>query len=124
MKRSILIIEDNTDIQEIYQIHFEDAWFLVDSAFDGLNGIVDLVQKKPDVILLDLMMPTMDGYEVLRTIKEQSSFSGTIIVCSNLSQKSNIDKAYRLGADHFLVKSNYSWAQVVEETLKFLDSKK
>ena len=121
MKKSVLIIEDNTDIQEIYKIFFEEAWFLVYKSLNGLDGIVDLVQKKPNVILLDLMMPTMDGYEVLRSIKEQTSFEVPIIVCSNLSQEQDREKAFQLWADHFLIKSNYSGEEVVTEVINFLE---
>ena len=121
MKRSILIIEDNTDIQEIYTIFFEEAGFIVYNSYDGLNGIVDLLQRKPDAILLDLMMPTMNGYEVLESIRDQTSVSVPIIACSNLSQKSDIDKAYRLWADHFLIKANFTGEEIVNEVVKFLD---
>jgi len=124
MKRSILIIEDNTDIQEIYKIFFEDSDFLVYHSFDGLDGIVQILEKKPEAVLLDLMMPSMDGYELLRSIKEQSSINIPIIVCSNLSQEQDKRKAFELGADHFLVKSNYSPEQIVQEVISFLDTKK
>lgn len=93
-KKKILVIEDNEDLQEIYRVYLEEAGFEVLQKLDGLMGLTELVEKIPDVILLDIMMPQMNGFEVLDVIKNQSSFSGPIIVCSNLSQERDVKKAY------------------------------
>ena len=120
MKKKILIVEDNIDIQEIYTIFFEEAGFLVYNSYDWFRGIIDVVDKKPDVILVDLMMPDIDGFELLRTIQEQSSIKIPTIVCSNLSQASDKQKAHELWADLFLVKADYQWAEIVTAVTDFL----
>lgn len=120
----ILIIEDNRDIQELYKIFFEDAWFEVFSALDWLKWISDMVEVNPDLVLLDLMMPQMNWYEVLETIKNLSSMTTPIIVCSNLSQKSDIDKAYKSWADLYLTKSDYEWSAIVDKVKEFLKEKR
>lgn len=73
------------------------------------------------LILLDIMMPHMNGYEVLETIKKQSSIQTPIAVCSNLTQQKDIKKAYELWADLFIRKSESSWKEVVWKALKLID---
>ena len=96
MKKKILIIEDNLDLQEIYKINFEAAGFLTYVCTDGMKGLTKLLGEKFDVILLDIMMPKMDGFEVLETIKRQSSITVPVVICSNLSQESDIKRAFEL----------------------------
>jgi len=122
--RTVLIIEDNEDIQEIYKIHFESQWFTVISTLNGLDGIIKTLEISPDIILLDIMMPQMDGFEVLETIKNHSSINTPIIVCSNLSQESDKHKTFELWAHLFLVKSDYTGAQVVQKVISFLEKNK
>jgi len=118
--KKILIIEDNIDIQEIYRINFELAWFDISSSLDGLSWIVKLIEVKPDIIILDLMMPEMDWFEVLKTIKEHSSIDSPVIVCSNLSTTEDEEKAYNLWASLYLRKSDYQWDEIVEKVIEFL----
>ncbi len=120
MKQKILIIEDNQDLQEIYKSSFEDRWFIVAISNNWLQGIVDAVSEKPDIILLDIMMPEMNWFEVLQTITQQSSIKLPIIVCSNLSQEIDIDKAYGLWADKYIKKSEYTWDEIVDQVIDFL----
>lgn len=120
MKKKILIVDDNTDLQDIFRMHFEDAGYLVYTSGDGLKGITEMLDLKPDVILLDLMMPQMDGFEVLDTISNYSSIKIPVIVCSSLSQKEDIDKAYKLWADGYIKKSEVSADKIVEKVTKFL----
>ncbi len=120
MRKRILIIEDNVDLQEIYKSHFEAHDFVVDLADNGVDGVTRLVEKQPDCILLDIMMPQMNGFEVLSTIKNQSSFQVPIIVCSNSSQKSDIDRTYDLWADLFLQKSEYQGEDLVKKVSEFI----
>lgn len=87
IKKKILIVEDNVDLQELYKIYFEIAGFEVHQRLDGLKGITEMIELKPDIVLLDIMMPQMNGFEVLEVIKNQSSIEIPIIVCSNLSQQ-------------------------------------
>ena len=121
-QRTVLIIEDNPDLQIIYKIHFENYGYRVESATDGLQGITDIVGKEPDVVLLDIMMPKMDGYEVLEGLRHNSSIDVPVIVCSNLSQKEDIKKVYASGADLYLRKSDYEGEDLVEKVSEFLET--
>lgn len=122
MQRKVLIIEDNLDLQEIYRINFEAEWFIVDVADEWLRWIIKLLENPPDVILLDIMMPGMDWFEVLGIIKKQSSITTPIIVCSNLSSEKDKEKAMALWASFYLRKSDYEWDEIVEKTIQFLEN--
>ncbi|NJP03880.1 response regulator, partial [Candidatus Gracilibacteria bacterium] len=88
------------------------------TATDGLDGISKAVEFRPDVILLDLMMPQMDGFEVLTAMRQNSSMNVKIIVISNISQPADIEKATKAGADGYLSKADNDPDQVVAEVKK------
>jgi two-component system KDP operon response regulator KdpE len=96
MKKKILIIDDNKDLQDMFRIYFEAADYLVYISADGMQGITSVLDLSPDVVLLDLMMPHMNGFEVLQTIRDYSSIRIPVIVCSSLAQESDIRRAYEL----------------------------
>lgn len=123
-KQKILIVEDNPDLQDIYQINFEAGGFEVKVSENGIIGMVDVVKEKPDVVLLDIMMPQMNGYEFLVGLKNNSSIDVPVIVCSNLSQESDIDQAKELGADCYIKKSDYEGLDLVEKVRSFLEERK
>lgn len=111
----ILIVEDNTDLQDIYGGLFTAAGNEVDSALNGLDGIVKVVDFKPDIVLLDLMMPEMSGYEFLKALRDNTSVTPFVIVVSNLSQKSDIDVAKANGAHEYIRKSDFVGEALVKE---------
>lgn len=73
-----------------------------------------MLDLKPDVILLDIMMPQMNGFEVLDSIRNCSSIRIPIIICSSLSQEADIRKAYEMGADGYIKKSELSMGKIIE----------
>lgn len=109
-----MIIEDNKDIQEIYKHSFEKYGYQVFLEENGLDGINNVAEKMPDVILLDLMMPKMDGFEFLRKMKEMSTLNIPVIVCSNISDTEVINRAMQAGALDVILKVDYSGKQLVE----------
>jgi len=112
-RKRILIIEDNVDILDLYKIYFSQANYEVHTSENGLIGIVDIVEMRPDIILLDIMMPQMNGFEVLESIKDLSTIDIPIVVCSNLWQQSDIDKSIKLWADLYITKSDYEVEEIV-----------
>ena len=124
----IQLIEDNEDLREIYTQLFESAGHTVKSNDNGLNGITGMVEDQPDVVLLDIMMPEMDGYEFLHALKNNTSMEPMVIACSNLSQQSDIDRALQSGADVFLKKSDFMGDALVQEVekryMEFLENKR
>ncbi len=116
----VLIIEDNKDIGEMFRIAFEERKFSVKISNDGLNGITVAVEFKPQIILVDIMMPQMDGFEFLKALKSNTSLDSKVIVISNMSQKKDEEKACKLGADYFLRKSDYTPYQIVDKVMDLL----
>jgi DNA-binding response OmpR family regulator len=96
LQKKILIIDDNIDLLDIMKINFEAAGYTVSTSTNGLNGLVEIMNMKPNVILLDVMMPQMNGFEVLASIRDYSSIHIPIIVCSNISTDEDIKKAHTL----------------------------
>lgn len=111
----IQLIEDNEDLRDIYTQLFTSAGHVVASNSNGLNGITEMVEYQPDVVLLDIMMPEMDGYEFLRALKNNTSMQPMVVACSNLSQQSDIDRAMEAGADSYIKKSDFVGDALVHE---------
>lgn len=112
-KPRILIIEDNPDILELYSVAFISRWYDVSLATDWLSGMTKAVNLRPEIIILDIMMPHMDGFEVLHTLKNNTSLQSIVVVNSNLEWVDEEKKAKDLWADYFLRKSSYTPLAVV-----------
>lgn len=113
--KKIMIIDDDKDLQEIYKINFEMAGYEVMQELDGLDGISSVVDKKPDIILLDINMPNMDGFAFLKAMKDNTSINIPVVVCSNLSDKETYAKAVTAGAIAVLLKVDHSGKQLVDK---------
>lgn len=113
--KKIMIIDDDRDLQDIYKINFEMAGYEVMQEVDGLDGISSVVDKKPDVILLDINMPNMDGFAFLKAMKDNTDINIPVVVCSNLSDKETYAKALAAGAVAVLLKVDHSGKQLVEK---------
>jgi len=121
IKKKIMIIEDNKDLQDIYRLSFEKYGYEVIVEGNGLEGINSVVKSLPDVILLDLMMPNMDGFGFLRKMKESGGLSIPVIVCSNISDVDTINKALKDGATDVILKVDYSGKQLVDKVNFLID---
>ncbi len=117
----IMIIEDNKDLQEIYKHSFEKYGYEVVIEGNGIEGITGVIEMMPDVILLDLMMPNMDGFSFLKKMKAIGGLSIPVIVCSNISDVDTINKATRDGATAVLLKVDYSGKQLVDKVNYLVD---
>ncbi|MDD2487059.1 MAG: response regulator [Candidatus Gracilibacteria bacterium] len=121
----ILIVEDDKDLSTMYKIKFEKEGFEVLIADNGLDAVTLLTEFKPNVILLDIMMPSMDGFETLRVIRNLApSLSMKIIMFSNLDSKEDINKCMKLGADAYLLKANTTPKDAVLKALELIESTK
>ncbi len=121
--KKIMIIEDDENLQEIYKINFEAKGYEVIIESDGLSGISTVVEKMPDIILLDIMMPNMDGFAFLKAIKDNTTISIPVVVCSNLSDKETYNKAFAAGAAAVLLKVDYSGKELVGKIEQILANK-
>lgn len=116
----VLIIEDNPDLVEMYKLKLGIDGFRVEVALDGEQGILKAVEVTPDVILLDILMPNMNGFEVLKALKNNTKLTTKIIVLSNLGQNENIKEAKDLGATEYMIKANTTPTMVVEKIKEIL----
>ena len=114
-KKKIMIIEDNKDLQDIYRHSFEKYGYEVVVEGNGLEGVNSVVKALPDVVLLDLMMPGMDGFGFLRKMKDIGGLTIPVIVCSNISDVDTINRALKDGAEDVILKVDYSGKQLVDK---------
>ncbi len=122
-KYKILVIEDNSDVRFQYEFALKKAGFTVITATNGEEGIVKAIKERPQLILLDILMPEMDGWTALKALREYTStYRPHIVILSNLGSPDDIQKAYTMGADMFLVKANVTLLQVTEKIKEILDS--
>lgn len=122
--KKILIIEDEEYLAEMYKMKFEREGYKVAVAEDGPEGIEAAEKEKPDLILLDLVLPGMDGYEVLRRLKgDKKTKSVKIYILSNLGQNGEVNHGFRDGADGYIIKANMTPAEVVREVEKVFNGK-
>ena len=114
--RRILLVDDDKFICHLYEFHLKSVGFEVEIAEDGVRAVKMIKSKKPDLILLDIIMPEKNGFEVLQEIKQDDEVKSVpVIILTNLSQKSDMEECLRLGAVEFLVKDNYMVDQVIEK---------
>ena len=113
--KKVLIVEDNLDLLDMYRFKFEKEGFEVKTCEDGFAAVQTAVDFKPDVILLDIMMPNMDGFETLKVIKTQTEVNTKIVMFSNLSSQKDIDRCLELWADDYLVKSDTTPSQAIQK---------
>lgn len=120
-KHKILLAEDDKFISRAYKDGLERAGFEIIIAFDGVEAIKKIREEKPDLILLDLIMPDKNGFEVLEEIKMDDALKNMrVIILSNLGQDSDIEKGKALGAADYLIKSNLSMKEVIEKVKFYL----
>jgi DNA-binding response OmpR family regulator len=113
-KQKILIVEDDLDIANVYNLKFEKEGFDVYVAADGEDGLNKALNWQPDLILLDIMLPKKDGFSVLAAIKQNEQTKNIpVIMWTNLSNTEEARKAKELGATDYLVKVFNMPAEIV-----------
>lgn len=113
----VLIVEDDKDLCRIYQAAFKKQNCNVVIKNDGLNAISDITEIAPDFVLLDLMVPELDGYSFLEALQNNTSMKARIIIASNLSNERDVQRALELGAIGYLRKVDYTGAQIAEAAI-------
>lgn len=114
-KQKILIIEDDRFIAKMYQTKLGLEGFTVEVAENGAQGVEKIKSFGPDLVLLDIIMPEMDGFGVLEAIRDDDSINSTpVMVMSNLAQEDHLKRAKALGAKDYLVKSQLTPMDVVK----------
>ena len=118
---TILLIEDDPLLIDIYSTKLKESGFEVTVAEDGEKGLKSLEGTMPDLVLLDIVLPKQNGWEVLSKIRQNDRFKDLkVVLLSNLGQKEEIEKGLSLGADRYLIKAHFTPTQVVQEIQKLL----
>ncbi len=121
MPQKILVVEDDKFLRELISRKLREEGFDVVEAVDGEEGVKKIAQEIPNIVLLDLILPGIDGFEVLAKIKEDPQLSQIpVIILSNLGQRDDIEKGLRLGAVDFLVKAHFTPAEIIDKVKKVL----
>lgn len=116
----VLIVEDNENICEMYAITFMRRGFTVYTAPDGRSAIQKYQNKKPDIILLDIMMPQVDGYQVLAEVRKDVNSYTPVIMLTNLDANDFARESQLENIDDYLIKSHHSPREVVNKTIEVL----
>ena len=121
MPKNILIVEDDKFLRELIVRKLTQEGYKVSEAIDGEQGIKKIKEEKPDLVLLDLILPGIDGFEVLARAKSDSAVSKiVIIILSNLGQKEDVDRGLAGGAADYLIKAHMTPGEIVEKIKSIL----
>lgn len=105
MSKKVLIADDEQDIKDVVQMYLETQGYEVETAYDGLDALDCIANWQPDVVLLDIMMPVMDGIAVCKKIKSDPATKGiAVIMVSAASKREKEGEAYQAGADGYVLK--------------------
>lgn len=119
IKNKILLAEDDEMISSMYKTKFEQAGFEVLLADNGLDGLQLALSSKPDLILLDIIMPQLDGFAVLERLKMNNKTKNIpVFLLTNLGTEEDVKKGEELGAKDYLVKANLTPAEILDKVKK------
>jgi CheY-like chemotaxis protein len=112
--RTILLAEDDAFVRDVYSTRLENEGYRLTTVTDGRAVIKHLQENIPDAILLDIMMPYMDGMEVLEELQKNEKWKDIpVLMLTNLSEKENIQKALKFGVKDYLIKSHFTPSEIV-----------
>jgi len=123
MSKKILLVEDDPFLVDIYTTKFKEAGFSIEIAFKGEEGLRKIKEGKFEFLVLDIVLPEIDGWEILKRIKNEKARNKNlkdlkIVILSNLGQKEEVEKGLKLGATKYLIKAHFTPSQIVEEIKK------
>ncbi len=120
-KAHVLLVEDDIFLSGIYQKKFEMEGYKVSTADNGEKGLNDAKKKKPDIILLDILLPKLDGFAVLEKLKADPATKDIpVVLLTNLGQKDDVEKGLDAGAVDYLIKAHFKPSEIVDKVKKVL----
>lgn len=124
-KRKILIIEDDPFLLSMYVTKLESNDFDVASEENGEKAVAAIKRESPDLMLLDILLPGKDGFEILEEMKKDDAIKNTpVILLTNLGQRKDIEKGLELGAQDYLIKAHFTPSEVITKIEKVLSEVK
>jgi len=120
-KKKVILVEDDKFLSEMYATKLAESGFEVEAAFDGEEGLKMIKNEKPDLVLLDIVLPKKDGFEILKVMKGDAELQNILVIAlTNLGQKEEVEKGLKLGADDYVVKAHFTPTEVVAKVKKLL----
>jgi len=120
--KSILLVEDDALLVDIYSTKLQLSGFEVRVVDNGDKVFAEVKKKKPDLVLLDIVLPHMDGWDILQRLNKMDEMKDVpIVILSNLGQKEEVEKGLRLGAAKYLIKAYHTPSEIVQEVTKFVE---
>lgn len=116
----VLIVDDDPFITDMYAMKFQEAGFEVETAPDGRSGLELIRKGGADAILLDIVLPLLDGFEILSTLQREGRTHPPVVLLTNLSQKEDVDRGLALGAVDYVIKAHFTPSEVVEKVKRVL----
>ena len=121
----VLLVEDDDFLRKIYKTKLEREGFDVSVAVNGKEALRRIMKGNPQIVLLDIILPIMDGFEVLEHVKKDSSKSSIpIVMLTNLGQENEIEKGFKLGAEDYIIKSHLTVGEIIRKVKEILIKKK
>ncbi len=119
--KKILLIEDDPFLSEMYAAKFSQSGFKIEIAADGKRGMEKIKTSHPDLVLLDIVLPKIDGFEILKKIKKDPKLKKIpVILLTNLGQKNEVEKGLALGADEYIIKAHFTPTAVVAKVKEII----
>jgi DNA-binding response OmpR family regulator len=116
MAKTILIIEDDKFLRELIAQKLIKEGYEISEAIDGEEAMKKVREEKPNLVLLDLILPGIDGFEVLSKMKEDPALAQIpVIILSNLGQKEDVERGLKLGAVDYLIKAHFTLGEIIEK---------
>lgn len=123
-KQTVLLVEDDEMLHSMYIQKFTREGYEVLSGYNGAEGVQLAAEHKPDIILLDIIMPKMDGFAALKKIKKDPTTAEIpVILLTNLGQEEDIRKGKELGAADYFIKANHTPQEVVDKVKEVIGTK-
>ncbi|MDD5152883.1 MAG: response regulator [Candidatus Pacebacteria bacterium] len=110
----VLVVEDDKFLRELLVRKLGGDGFEVENAIDSVAAFAIIAKRKPNIVLLDIILPGIDGFEILTRVKADPNLKDIpVVMLSNLGQKEDVDRAIGLGAEDFMVKANFTLDEIV-----------
>jgi DNA-binding response OmpR family regulator len=123
MAKKILIVEDDKFLRELITKKLKDEGYETVGAGDGEEGLDKAKKESPDMVLLDLILPGIDGFEVLSKIKDDPALSSIpVVILSNLGQREEVEKGLKMGAVDYMIKAHFTPGEITEKVKTVLKS--
>ncbi len=121
MANKILLIEDEDFIRDLYIRQFTKAGYTIEGFANGKDGLAAALQNTYDLLLLDIMLPDINGIEILKQVKQDSTAKNTpVVMLTNLGQDDIIKEGFKIGAEGYLIKASFTPDQIVQEVANIL----